>query len=518
MKKARPSTALQVGGLLLLAAVLTVTAYAHIHTVVTGYIDIVHYYESARALLEAATPTAFLHALLRWAPLFPALFALVLRWGGPSAVYFINPPLVALLITGLGVWTWRLRRDFAAAVLTVLLAAILFLTSQGRVSVYMLYPFREPLSFLFIWAGLLLALAAGRANGRRADLEWVLSGCAYVLAAAVREPSIFALSGAIAYALAQSRTPWPRRWRHAALTAAPFLAAACGLVLLAGLTGITGTAQLSGWRNMTADLTWDAWQTMLFRYLHWWRIMCGWPGLVLAGLGLAYLWRTRETAWWLLVPPLLITLGFYAGFAVSSRYALSSAIYLVPLAALGARWTVHGLARALRRGQPWVERGLLAILAGGLLFHAFQGMLRVDPRERVSRPDMSRFRAALATYVPPGRLVTTEYRARHLIDALTTQLALPQTGAPHFIAEVARHGAGYFLKPLTPASLSQAKVPFPNIAFEERIRQQLDIHPVTDARNQPVTMSLGPGAYALLRVSPWQAVSVTQDLTAAHCA
>ena len=493
----------QAGVLFLLAAVLVGVAYARIHTVVTGFIDVVHYYDSARAILEAPTWPARLRALFEWAPVFPALLALVLRWAGPAGVYFINPPVVVLLLFGMGCWTWRALRDYAAGVLTLLAAAILFLTAFGRISVYMLYPFREPLSFLFIFWGMGAALEAGRSEGRRAVAFWGVSGVAYVLAAAVREPSIFALLGAIGFALAQTRLPWGRRWRHVAVLTSPFWA---GLVLLGALslvTGVVGTSQFSGWRSMTAGLTLDAWRDILFRHVQWWWLMCGWPGLLLAGLGWAGMLRAKETAWWLLVPPMLATLFFYAGFAVSSRYALASAIYLVPLAGIGIRLAVRGAARVLARGRPGVERAVLAALACALAVYSLRGGIQVDSGERVGRREMDDFGMELEAYAGPDGLVATEPRARHLVDALAAQLDHPQPELQRFFAAVAQRGEGYFLKPLTAGSLSAAKVPFPQISFEERIRRQMDVEPVLDDQLQPVTMTLGPGTYGLHRVTPW---------------
>ncbi len=500
------------GGLLLLGAAWVAWAFAGIYSIVTGHIDVVHYVDTARAISAATSWPARFEALFEWAPLYPALLFMVLHGFGPTGIYFINPVLVVLLMAALGRWTWRAMNDYAAGVLTVFLAAVLFLTAQGRVSIYLLYPYREPMSFAFIAGGMLLLLRAAGRPGRRAAVWRLGAGCAYVLAAAVREPSILALTGGVAYLLAQPGERWAQRWRNAAVLMAPFFAALALLAAVSLVRGRVGTGQFAGWREMTRGLTPGEWLGMAWEYLHWWRLMFGWPGLALAGLGWAGLVRARNPAGWLLVVPAGATLLFYAGFAVSARYALASAIYLVPLAGAGVRMVTRIPGLLSGRWAPALERGLCAAAVCWLTAVGLGSMTRIDPALRVDGQALAQFKEVLDGLTGGEGAVATEYRARHLIDALHIQLNRTQPDVPSFLGQIARHGEGFFLKPVTAESLSAAKVPFPQIPFEEQVRQRMDMTPVLDEAGRPRRMRLGPGMYEFYRVAPWSARVVEEEL------
>ncbi len=492
------------GGVLLVLSIwLVISAFVHMYTVVTGHIDIVHYVDSARAILEANTLGDRIIAMFKWAPIFPLLLALVIHWAGPAEIYFINPPVVILLMFTMSCWAWHAMKDYWVGMLTVLVAATLFLTTFGHASASMLYPYREPLSFLFVWIGMLLALKAGPSTGAKTMWLWFGSGFAYVLAAAVREPSILAMTGAIGYALAQSGRSYGRRWKNLTALLIPFLAGLMVLGFISILTGSIGSGQFAGWKSMTAGLSLEHWRSMLWRYLHWWRLMCGWPGLILAGIGAAYLLCKRNSALWLIALPMVITLLFYAGFVVASRYAIASAMYLVPLAALGVRMTARAASRLWPRRQWLVERALMALFAGFLLWRAASNPVRIDSQDRVSGREMKQFQRNLHAITGPKAPVATEYRARKMIDALTAQLAYPQPDIRRFGSMVLRHGEGYYLKPITSLSLSSANVPFPNISFEEHVKQGMDIEPVVSEDNSVLSVTLGRGIYEVYRVVSW---------------
>ena len=489
--------------------------FGRIYTVATGVADIAHYYVSAMDLLEAPTWSARLQAALTWAPLHPLLLAVTIHWLGAEWTYFLNPLFTWGLLSGLGAWGWRATRDYRCGVLTALAGAAILLFGYEQNIYFMLYPFRESLSFVFICSAMVAVLLA-YPEGRGSRPVWLLcAGCGYVLAAAVREPAILALSGAAAYVLMQSRQPLRTRIRDLVVLGIPLLTA---LLIVAGIfvhTGIMGSAQFAGWRSMTEGTSFAAWRAMYGGYLNWLCQLLGPWGAGISAIGLVWMACRNRPAVVLLLLSLLSTLALYSTFAVYPRYALSAAIFLVPFLGAGLRAVVLGIARlGGGGGRRWPEHAAYALGILGILVFCGVKSAGLSPWGGVDRVQLRTFEQAVRAHLDPAKGVLTDSRSRLLNIVLKEHLGVdPVTffQAPTMGGEVRRL---LFIQPINEEAVVRAKVRLSSVSMEADILSHADLEPVRDERSRPLILTLGTGEYVLQDVRPWSRRRVEQALSA----
>lgn len=502
-------------GMVVLVAAIVGFAFSRIYTVVTGVADVAHYFEAARSILEAPTWAARLQAALVWAPVHPALLAGIGARFGFEWTYFLNPVFIVGFLCGMGAWGWRAMNDARGGLLTALAGAALMLFGYDQAAHSLIYPYRESLSFLFIFAALLatlLAFPAGEAPRRR----WLFcAGSGYVLAAAVREPSILALAGAVAYLLAQPRENLRARAFDILALVAPVVLA---LAILAGIfvaTGIVGSQQFTGWRLLSAHTSMSAWAGMYRTYLNCLIQFLGpWGGAVSA-VGLVWLARKNRAAVHALVWPLLFTVGLYSTFTFHPRYALSAAIFAVPFLGAGIRAIASGLAYAAGKRRPWVDAGVCGLGAGALVIYCLVQAASLAPWGGVVRRQIRDLEQTLRAQMEPSARVLADPRSRLLKETLRTYLGIDP--AQRFETGTLAPGkpAWLFVRPTNPDAVVRANVQIPPVGMEAAIRRNADLESVCDVAGQPIRLSLGRGEYALERVRPWSRNRIEQDMTGA---
>ena len=488
----------------LLTAIPVAFTFAHLYTVVTGVADTMHYFTAARDILDASSREEWFQTALRWAPGWPLTIAAFIRWSSPVYIYFLTPVLTWAMLFFLGVSVWMLTRRFSSGLIAALAAAMFLLFRHPQAAYFMIYPFREPLSFLGISIAWATVIAGCRTHGARRYGLLGLSGLATVLAAGAREPAIFSLVGVAGYVLLAQETGSSRsRIAGTAAVLAPFIAA---IMLTAGLfliTGHIGSAQFSGWRTLTEARTWGEWQGMVLQYAYLLRAMLGviGGGLLVTGIATA-LWKHRAAAFLFLVPALM-TLAFYSTFAVFPRYALSTALYLAPLVGAGLAVAVAAASRLLQRTAPALPAFLPPGVVLLLIALAARQSAGLTPWGRTPLRQFRKAEAAMNSTVSPSRdLVLIDYRYRHLHDFLQAHLGI-RPGGPEHLPSVQEPERAFFIEPLSDEGQIRANVLAPVVHMHEEILQHYDIVPLRDADGHPVVFTLADASYAIRGIQPW---------------
>lgn len=500
---------------LILLAVATglpvAVAFSGVYTVVTGLTDTTHYFAAARGILGASSRAEWLEAVFRWAPGWPLLVAAVLRFGDSAYVYFLPPLLTWGTMFTLGLSAWALTRRFPAGMLVALTASHFLLFGHAQSPYYLLYPFREPLSFMamgFAWAAVVLGC---RTQGARRHALLFLSGLASVLSAGVREPAIFSLIGLTGYVFLSPGAARRTRMAGTATILSPVLLAVAVLAGYFVMTGRFGTAQFNGWQSMTGSRTWGEWRGMFVQYVSLLGGMLGVSGSILLGLGAAVsVWKFRAVAFLLLVPA-LATLAFYATFAVYPRYALSVAIYLAPLSGVGCAVAGHAVCLLVRRFRPLDIRPVHAGLAlVSLLLSVRQGSALI-PWGNTTIRDLRQVEALLQPCLKTGDRIVIDLRHRPLFDLLVSHMGLFPEGAelqPYHLEQRRR----IFFEPLSEIGQTHAKVLTPPVSMREVITRWQDLLPMLDPSDRPLTFTLGEATYALRELRPWSAHRIEETV------
>jgi len=489
--------------LALLTGIPVAVAFANVYTVVTGVGDTMHYFAAARDILNASSREDWFHALFRWAPGWPLTIAMFMRQGGTAYIYFLVPVLAWATLFASGIAVWRLTRRFATGMTAALAIGYFLMFRTPLVTYFLLYPFREPLSFLGLSLGWVAVISGCRTQGWRRYVLLSLSGLTAVLAAGVREPAIFSLAGLAAYALLAKENGSVRtRIASVIVVLSPLLLAVLALGGLFLLTGRIGSAQFSGWRSMTAARTLGEWQGMCVAYVRLSRNLLGISGLGLLGAGVVVAgWKHRAAVVMLLIPA-LATLAFYATFAVYPRYALSIAIFLVPLAGGGGAFATDTLYRVLRRRAPALSYPVYPVVWLLLVVLSCHQAAALSPWGRTTLRELRQRESLLKRYISAGDSVVIDFRYRHLHDFLLSYLGITPAGA----VPSASAGAGprrIFIEPRSDEGRVRANVQSPVVNMGEEILQRQDLVPVCDAEGHPVEFTLAGAPYALREIRPW---------------
>jgi hypothetical protein len=210
-----------------MAVILLGIGVAQIKTVTyASGTDAMTYVRAANDILAGDWPG---DAGLPYAPGFPAILACAVALAGPFAPYWVNCLLLAaaifVLMKTLGVMLKNPRLAALGALCVFCGLAGLY----GNALHFLLMPFRETASLLFVALAHYTLIYACQVAWR----PWLLvaSGFCALLSAGVREPSILAFVGPVAYLCARPGIAWRRRIGQVFLFFAPFILAVA-LVLL----------------------------------------------------------------------------------------------------------------------------------------------------------------------------------------------------------------------------------------------------------------------------------------------
>jgi len=507
------ATATKVAVLALLTGLIVWGTFSRIFTVATGIADISHYYYSALDLLEASSWGERLQAALTWAPLHPLLLASIIHLVGAEWTYFLNPIVVWALLFCLGIWGWKMSNSFRCGVLTALAGAVLLLFGSDHQVYFLLYPFREALSFLFLVWGMICVLLA-YPEGRRSRPFWLVgAGCGYVLAAAVREPAILAITGAVTYVIVQPVRPLRRKGIELAALLAPLLGALIILVGIYAHMGLMGSRQFSGWKNMVSGQSFSAWLNMYGRYVRWLCHLLGPWGIAASAVGFLWMVRRNKAAVLLLVLSMISTLALYATFVFHARYAVSAALFLTPFLGCGFEAGVRAVTRLGGGSRRWPGTVAIVVVTAGLLGICLVKAVGLIPWSGVTRAQLRRFDQTLNACIQPSEEILTDSRSRLLNEVLRIYLRV----RPHirFYPPAADKGVSHllFLQPANEAAVMDAKVQISAVSMEAEILSYADLEPVPDEDGRPLILTLGPSEYAVFRLQPWNRKYIEQVMT-----
>jgi hypothetical protein len=499
----------QIGLLVALAGVIVWGAYSRRHTVATGIADILHYYEAALDFLAATTWTARLQAALQWAPLHPMALALVIRWCGAEWTYFLGPFYAWGVLVGLSAWSWRISGDYRGGLLTLLASSAALLFGFSENVNFILYPFRETFSFLFLVSGICATIWAYPGTGRGHYVLLLWAGCSYVLAAAVREPAILALSGAVVFVVFQPGRSLRSRGGDVLVLLSPLLVALLALGMVFAGTGILASRQFSGWQSMTAGQTLDAWWGLLSTYFRWLIHWLGFWGSLCSAVGLLWLARRNRPAALMLVVSVLSVVALYATFAFYPRYALSIGLFFLPLAGLGLWRIVLAAGWLAGRVHRRLEELVVPVVALLLLGYCGVKIHRLPPGA-VSPAQLKIFRTELHRRLESGEKVLTDARSRLLNEVLLvyfgieprTSLSAPRLGEPP--------QSCLFLKPANEDAVIRAKLVAAPVTLELGIMRYADVEELVHENGAPALIGLGTGEYRWCRVQPWSRKQVEE--------
>lgn len=495
-------------------AILVLAAW-QIRTAVSGQDDATHRIFARTILTADRASPEFRQALTHIAPGWPLFLALAIRAAGPWVTTWINVALAGLL---LGLYLLVLRRVFRddrAAGLGLLATLLILLRGYTLNAHFLLYAFRETPSFLFVAAGWLIFLLA---DSRRRPALFFAGGCAFVIAAAMREPAVCGAIGPYLWLLCRRREDRVSRKGCFIGAILPWLLAGGAWLVARQLAGGASSGQWQWWSarllHTPAPAFWIAYGHSLRALLGFLWEALGFPWLLLGVLGVAGLRRNRAALWFFLFSALAYLL-LYATYTAHRRYALAVLLPLCPFAAYGLHLAIEKLsvfsARLFRRPIAGPARILAAVLLAAGLVRTARGLQSWGPR--IARHDVEQFGRDFREVARPEDLVVIEPICRHLGETLIYHLS-------HRPADPARAGTEggakrcFYLEPLTrdcfpPGSFRRELAG----SASRRLRYRYDVQARTGPDGRLLELALGGGRYGVYEVRPWSATNVSARVT-----
>jgi len=359
---------------------------------VKAYSDPVHYLRGAQKLAEGKFPS-------RKPPLYYLFLLVNLKILGPVYIFLVNGPLLVLMawlvyrVTGQlfhpevrgGLPEGPDPRVAAMAALLILIATNLTFYLD------LLNPYREPLAYCFLLAGVSLLLSFAAGGG-----PWLAAfGALFVgLSVGVRETCAVMLVPVALFFLygvfTQKEGP---RWKSAtlfifflAVGLSPFLFynyLYSGHVAVPSYAATKWLAATGDNMKLPRDIPVPGMSLHFFKKtgsemlrLHWAKY--GWWGGLLLVAGLAASWRRSLAAvWWLLLPSIAINMVFFSFWHRRMwRFYTVIDLFLVPILAVGFAALLGRLSAFLASSRPGVG-GRLTSVAASLLAAATLVVLAV---------------------------------------------------------------------------------------------------------------------------------------------
>ena len=294
----------------------------------------------------------------KYPPGFSTIVAMVLTFGGPTAVYFINPFCMTLALAGVFMIVRQVAGSFAGILGMLIVASSPVALSLAN------NPNSHASALCFVTWGMYLLL---RWWERGAFWRAALAGCLLGIAATVRYTE--ALLGIPAILVALFNLHWRRgkSWAQAGTLigcwAGPLLLVlSCNKLSMGSWTGYDST------NESTAGFKWEYfeahWEMMIRQFANtglFFTLPIGLMGLILL---LARNWRLSLVMWAWLLPSVLAYTAYY-WYWPADQLGIGSMRFLLtifPPVALGAVWCMTRLVPAAPYSS-WTLRWVVAPLA-----------------------------------------------------------------------------------------------------------------------------------------------------------
>jgi hypothetical protein len=382
---------------------------------------------------------------------------------------------------------------------------------------FLLYPFRGMSAVFFIVTGYLLffkAVAGARVRAR----VMCGAGLAFMAAAAIREPSVLAMAGVLAWYVFAAGPTRAAKARGLAWFVLPWFVGLAAWMALSPAAGRFVTRQTVVWlRNvfgsgegrLLAQFGGNA-GTMFGFALDELR----WYGLVLVLLGL---WRTRSNA------------RYGAGFGVTAVlfflfYAVCKAHrrYFIPVLLFGSMYVGPGIdallaacadrvsaAKRERVLRCFTLAAIVALAAGTLAYVA-----RLESwGPRMTFDQALHFCRTLDSVAGPEDRIYVDRRCRIMQDAVAS-LVRVRLGSPRLVARDLQDGRRCFLaRALNRACYRDAdRVAHRGMTPDRITAHWGDLVALAGEQGEPLELAIGEARFALFEIRPHQARTVTQDV------
>ena len=506
--------------ILFLAAVAlgTLWAYLRLHTYATGQ-DPRTFLLMAKGMLGGASPVDSRLVVPGW----PLVLAGVMKLFGPHAAFWTNVPLFVMLVWALQALLEEMTGGFRRSAAMAAGAVLLVLGGYPLNPHFLLWAFRQtPMYLAGILAWLCLVRAVKRQSEGRlaAAAAWLLAALAATVAGVlVRETGLLLLPPMGLYLLAvalgwagplpAASQPARSRWFLFSLAAGIGLAALCaGALAVWYLRLPVASGQVS------FLLEWAPW--LLSRPFRDWplRVMLdkipaefGWLGVLalLLGVGESFRRRNRDFLFVFLLPALAYLL-FDGLIKFHWRFFLSTLFFLAPLAMLGAvasgewlaRMAGHWISRKERRTRAafaaraavWIA---LAVWCARIVLNIPSWALTV------TRADVDRALAVLATWTAPDRPLLLDDRTRYLADVLEVFTDWPlERIREESVDGYVREPPLVFVQPTDQTAIYRF-AGLPSRRADAILENHLSLKPLPGEPG----FSLGTSTYRLMHVLPW---------------
>ena len=501
-------------------------------------------------------------ALTFVAPVYPLVLALVVKVFGLLAPYWLNLVLmagcVAMLTLMIRKWSESgLERD-----VVVLAACFLLFAGYRQNAYFLLYPFRETLSFFLILSAF-ASLVSIRESSYR--LKGMLAGVCLLLAIGTREPSVCALPGALWCAWWVARKNHIRPWRVCACLILPFMAVVTVALPILLVVGRGANLQLASWLDVVGR---QSPAILLSRTLDGMLALWGFLkdelgplGLVLVAGGLLH-WRRHIETWGCFIFTGFLFFVFYSHVGEPHRrFFLAVMVFTVPLVGAGLCGAVKVLSLPLERFpklrsvRTWGYAVCLVAISIGWLrllptlhpwgpFVSRQEIVRMrditqplslqpsQPVKSTRSNGLHALPSACQGLLKPYRFEAEQpflvrfrrgsddeplFCVEKNNDVLKAALAGHTTvrfGVERFVYdELIRGVPVYYIKPLGNACFFQGRmIPDQGPTVEAMLQQYADLVPITGPDGNPIECTLGDGRYAFYHVQPWSMKQAVRPL------
>jgi len=464
--------------------------------------------DSADEVIQQLTQAPFL-------PAYPAILALSIKAFGPFAPFWVNVLLFLCMIPILAFLLRYLLQDIWAGILALL--AVLWVVFNGYPlnAHFLLYPFRGLPAMFFMITGLALFYSGADQDRRR---FWLLagSGCCFIFAILMREPSVFAMVGPLGWLLFGYKGTPKEKFRRGWWFAIPWMVGLLGWLCLGLVSGRLVSPQFSSWSRIIFSLG----PTHLIRQfggnaqtmLGFFPAEFGWIALVLLILGI---WKERRNTRLLsafLVPTLLFFL-FYAVYESHRRYFLNALIFSAVFVGPGIMLVVDGIRkmvpRVLRIWLPVLPVAILAVWLGV----SVAGLTPWGPD--VSIEQARQVRETLNDVSRPGDYIFIDPRCRYMVDAVVslTDLKVAHPRAVQRLLNEKHHCL--FADPLNEACYYKGDSlrKYTGVSGVPLLKHFAELRPYKTKEGNVRIIEIGKARFGVYNVSPWTTRRTLSELS-----
>jgi hypothetical protein len=500
-------------------ALYTASAF-RIHTYVTGQ-DPYWYIALARRVLGGPELPGELGRIgVQFvSPGFTLVLAAAIRLFGLYAPHWINLGLGILFFI---VYAALIRRLLSTPWAVPFFLGVTFLVVVSSYPLhihFLLYPFRGMAVYTLVFTGFwIILLIFQQWNYAPAFL---VAGIPFALAAAIREPAVFALAGALPFTLWSGGVRRRGGWVRAGYLLLPTVCGALLLLAFGASTGMAVNHQMAAWTKVVfgnplhiilAQAGISAGD--MLRYLH---SGVGWAGILLIFIGIYRMRRQPAAICFFLVPGILLFI-FYSLYIPHHRYFLTILLFLCPLLSAGVLQVLEWVAQALRRAGPGRAQWPAGIVLAGVFLLSILQVRAMSPWGRhVNAEDIAGFRRELSQLAPAGSAVYYEWACRYLADGLLCFAEFDHPDPETAQAALRHNPTGLYLQPLNAScyyeGYREGRLPSIPVTVEQILRFYADMIPMRDETGAVQTLDFAEGEFAVYRIQEWSSSEFETRLT-----